>query len=121
MAAWADDIRSSQPETRPWCFADIPSPRRHVLRCPRRQEDTCTIARSETFRLELAEPSVSRAEKLTALELLVHLVGDLHQPLQCVDDNGRGGNALKVRYAGRIRKTDLHSQAFAAGTRVARP
>jgi len=39
----------------------------------------------------------------------VHFVGDLHQPLHCIDDNDRGGNGLQVRYPGRLRKTDLHS------------
>jgi hypothetical protein len=108
VAAWADDIRSSQPETRGWHFVDIPlsadtySPDRDCA------GQNCAIGRIEIFSRTLADPSVSREERLTALKFLVHFVGDLHQPLHCIDNNDHGGNTLQVRYPERVRKTDLH-------------
>src|SRR5262249_28392157 len=37
----------------------------------------------------------------------VHFMGDLHQPMHCIDDNDRGGNGVKVEFFGRY--TSLHS------------
>jgi hypothetical protein len=109
VAAWADDLRSSQPETRGWHFVDIPLSAGTYSAARDCKDDNCAIGKIEAFSRELADPSVSRAERLTALKFLVHFVGDLHQPLHCIDDNDHGGNELQVRYSGRIRKTDLHS------------
>ncbi len=44
---------------------------------------------------------------LTALALLVHFVGDVHQPLHVGRGNDRGGNSIAVNFFGEIRK--LHS------------
>jgi hypothetical protein len=109
VAAWADDIRSSQPETRGWHFVDIPLSADAYV--PERdcEGEACAIAKIEAFSRELADPTVSREQRLTALKFLVHFVGDLHQPLHCIDDNDHGGNELEVRVSGRLRKTDLHT------------
>ena len=45
-------------------------------------------------------------ERRQALRFLVHLVGDLHQPLHVGDDHDRGGNSLQVRFF--ARGTNLH-------------
>ncbi len=39
-------------------------------------------------------------ERLEALKFLVHLVGDLHQPLHCTNRGDAGGNARMVRLDG---------------------
>lgn len=109
VAAWADDIRSSQPETRGWHFVDIPRSADTYSAERDCADGTCAIAKIESFIHELADASASREQRLTALKFLVHLVGDLHQPLHCLDDNDHGGNELEVRYSGHLRKTDLHT------------
>jgi nuclease S1 len=40
-------------------------------------------------------------ERALALSWVIHLVGDLHQPLHASDRNDRGGNEFKVRYRNR--------------------
>lgn len=50
------------------------------------------------------QPKASRAE---ALRYIVHLIGDLHQPLHCADKDDAGGSQLRVYFFGRL--TDLHS------------
>ena len=37
---------------------------------------------------------------------IVHLVGDIHQPLHCTDNNDRGGNTVQVKFHGNV--TNLH-------------
>ena len=61
---------------------------------------------------------------LFALKFLLHLVGDLHQPLHCADNNDRGGNSVKVSqhvdaaYVDQA-KTDVALQLSRAGVRLA--
>jgi hypothetical protein len=69
------------------------------------------IAAIERFRQELANTSLSKGRRRFALKFLVHLVGDMHQPLHCADnDNDRGGNDVNVVWFGRSGKGfNLHS------------
>jgi hypothetical protein len=62
----------------------------------------CIVNKIEQFAAELASPSVPDDEKLLALKWLLHLVGDLHQPLHVSDDFDRGGNAKSASVAGGI-------------------
>ena len=55
----------------------------------------------------LLDLQVSREERATALAFLVHLVGDLHQPLHTGKGCDRGGNAIRVDWFGETR--NLHS------------
>jgi hypothetical protein len=57
----------------------------------------CVMHKIEQFERELRDPSTKPQERLLALKFLLHLVGDLHQPLHVGDDHDRGGNELSVR------------------------
>ena len=52
----------------------------------------CVVDKIEQFAAELGSPSTSDDEKRLALKYLLHLVGDVHQPLHASDDGDRGGN-----------------------------
>jgi hypothetical protein len=41
------------------------------------------------------------------LRFLIHLIGDIHQPLHCADDHDRGGNDVRVRLG--AAETNLHA------------
>jgi S1/P1 Nuclease len=51
-----------------------------------------------------SEKTGNRAE---ALKFIVHLIGDLHQPLHCADNNDDYGNKVKVTFNGQ--HTNLHA------------
>jgi len=53
------------------------------------------------------DPNASREEKALALKFIVHIVGDVHQPLHAGNGEDRGGNDVKVRWFGE--ETNLHS------------
>src|SRR3982751_5397933 len=53
------------------------------------------------------DPSASLADKQLALRFVVHLVGDLHQPLHVGKCCDRGGNEVKVSWFGKA--SNLHS------------
>ncbi|MCK7558317.1 S1/P1 nuclease [Chitinophaga sedimenti] len=45
---------------------------------------------------QLKNPSISKEKKVEALKWLVHLVGDLHQPLHVGRDEDQGGNKIQI-------------------------
>lgn len=55
----------------------------------------------------LSDYSQTQANRLLALKILVHLVGDMHQPMHMGHLSDLGGNRKKVKYFGR--DTNLHS------------
>jgi nuclease S1 len=69
---------------------------------------TCAVAAIERFAADL-ERGRSDASRADALRWLVHLVGDVHQPLHAGDVRDRGGNGLVVRYASRRAPTTFHA------------
>jgi len=64
----------------------------------------CVASKVEQFAAELRDPAIDRKEKILALKFLVHLVGDLHQPLHVADNDDVFGNAIKVRPASDLKK-----------------
>lgn len=116
ISSWADDWRSSHPETGPFHFVDIPlaaqayeEPRDCHYDKDMKQvaEATCVVAQIAKFVRALSDRSKPDAERLTALKYTVHLVGDIHQPFHAVDNQDKGGNGIGVVYFGQ--QTNLHA------------
>jgi len=57
--------------------------------CPR---GDCLTRQLEPFIRVLRDPHAQRAQRIEAVTVLVHLIGDLHQPLHLADNRDRGGN-----------------------------
>ncbi len=100
-AAWADDIALARPETIRWHFVNIPyaatgyDPDRDCQETPK---GDCIIKAITRFRMVLADRSVPKASRAEALKFLVHLIGDIHQPMHCIDRNDAGGSQLPVLF-----------------------
>lgn len=105
ISVWADTVRDRRSGA--WHFVNIPinagryDPARD---CPRGQ---CIVAAIDRFAAELVE-SDSGLRRADALRWIVHLVGDVHQPLHAGDRLDRGGNDLPVRVPGRRQPSSLH-------------
>ena len=69
--------------------------------------DACVVDKIAQFTGELADPAVTEKERLLALKFLMHLVGDIHQPLHASDDHDHEGNGKSVHY-GSIKTGSLH-------------
>lgn len=105
VAGWADDIRRDRPETAPWHYVDIPLDRAEydpARDCTKPRNGDCIIGALERFQRVLRDPRRSRADRTDALRFVVHLVGDLHQPLHSADNRDRGGNDVKVVFFGEV-------------------
>ncbi|MDB2571323.1 S1/P1 nuclease [Polaribacter sp.] len=55
----------------------------------------------------LKDPMSKESDKVFYLKMLVHFVGDLHQPMHIGQKEDRGGNRIKVQWFGQ--GTNLHS------------
>ncbi len=127
-ATWADRFRDADRggsgvhyrATREWHFVDIELKDRDLdAACDAHPPlpggtyasagpaHACLIDKIEQFRRELATPGLPQSERLAALQFLLHLIGDLHQPLHASDDHDRGGNDKRVESAG-YRAGNLH-------------
>ncbi len=55
----------------------------------------------------LSNPATTKPEAQLALKILIHVVGDMHQPMHMGHATDLGGNRTKVKFFGR--DTNLHS------------
>ncbi|GBQ91400.1 nuclease S1 [Gluconacetobacter johannae DSM 13595] len=117
VASWPDTIghiphdKGGAPETLPWHYVDIDvdTPAYAAADCPDRN---CVVERLPELARVLGDTHAPRAKRLAALKWVVHLVGDIHQPLHAAErDHDKGGNMVKVSYYGDTRNghLNLHS------------
>ena len=93
-STWADEVKTDT-STGNWHFLNLTlqdSRSNMAERCP---DDDCATARIRLFaaQLKAADPDADSAwSDQDALRFLIHLVGDLHQPLHAISDADLGGN-----------------------------
>ncbi len=112
VASWADALRNTDParfrQTSPWHYVNFPlgecdyQPERD---CPNGQ---CVVAQIDHQRAILGDRKQPLAARRDALKFLVHLVGDVHQPLHAGNRPDKGGNGFQVSL-----RTDLKPEAYA--------
>ena len=108
---WADCIKplgDRYSYASPWHYqnVDICKPFELKEAC---KDGNCVSAQIERTARLLADRTVPERERLTALAFLVHLVGDLHNPMHAGDRGDRGGNDVKANYGLIGGRTNLHS------------
>lgn len=115
-AAWADAWREYEESTASWHYVNLeldgPSLDRACHRSAPRGPTSCVVDRIGFFADELADPTTPTMGQHYALRMILHLVGDIHQPLHASDNHDRGGNCetvMSVGADGRSRPTSLHS------------
>ena len=100
-STYADEMRSDpdpfwQKVSPPYHYVTIPKGKHyHDVGAPE-QGDAVTAL--EQYTLTLQNPKASREDKQLALRFVVHIIGDLHQPLHAGNGTDRGGNDVKVRF-----------------------
>jgi hypothetical protein len=127
-STWADKYRDSDRDgdrrrylgTRDWHFVDLEITGLDVSpACYGRRPlaagvpasvgpaEDCIIDKIDQFYTELENPATPPAERRVALQFLLHLVGDLNQPLHASDDHDQGGNRKLVSAEG-MELNNLH-------------
>jgi len=105
-STWADDIKTQRPQTKPVHFVNIPLEATSYDPASQCGTGHCIIAELERDRQALMDSGSTDIERAEALRFLIHLIGDLHQPLHVADDHDRGGNDRNVMLRGEW--LDLH-------------
>ena len=98
-ATWADDYRDTDPGTASWHFINFPrsigaDTAAYKKYCPNGQCIVDAIVAQFQTLTTAADPK----RRANALRFLLHLVGDIHQPLHAITNGDRGGNCLPVTY-----------------------
>jgi hypothetical protein len=91
------NIEIDAPDLDAACYGHPPSPAGAASSGP---AEDCILDKIDEFRRELEAPATTPDERRLALQFLLHLVGDLHQPLHVTDHHDRGGNGVRVHGAG---------------------
>jgi hypothetical protein len=101
VSTWADDIRVQRPETGPWHFIDLPLGTTTVdpKYCP--PPNGCVITAIQRQAQILRNPNAPPEARSLALLFLIHLLGDIHQPLHDTTNNDRGANCLPIAFFGK--------------------
>jgi hypothetical protein len=98
-STWADDERSVKPDTGPWHFIDIPrgAPKGDLAQyCP---PSTGCVLSALAAQVRILRDSTATAQaRADALRFVIHLVGDIHQPLHDTTNDDMGGNCVPVTF-----------------------
>lgn len=113
-AIWADVLRDKSPEARSattfWhtvrmrpdnpdlaaaCFSHTPLPEGYpASHGPR---ENCSVDKIAQFAAELKNPETSPHEKLVAVQFLLNLMGDLHDPMLAIEHGDHGGECTALQ------------------------
>lgn len=102
---WADQMRSDPAyrHTAPWHYVNFEGDRYEDAE---KNPGGDVIEAVGRFIAILRDPAATRESKQVALRFLVHMVGDIHQPLHIGRADDRGGNSVEVTWHGE--PTNLH-------------
>src|SRR5689334_22074789 len=106
-ANWPDEMRSApgqfwQKTATPWHYVTL-----NGIIYDHAPPEGDALQALDHFRTVLQDPNASLSAKQEALRFIVHLVGDLHQPLHVGKCCDKGGNDIKVSWFGKA--TNLHA------------
>ena len=114
IASWADDYKfePAGKDTPSWHFVNIPDDQ-PAYNQPRDCNKGCAVTAIDQSKGTLENCAATPDSRRLALKMLVHLVGDVHQPLHATDrtdaytrKDDRGGNDIPVTFFGKA--SNLH-------------
>jgi hypothetical protein len=107
LSTWPDEIRSDPKMgyTTPWHYVSIPNGKSYFDQ--KRNKEGDLVEALYRFEDTLRDPKETKEHKLDALRFLIHMTGDLHQPLHVGLAEDRGGNSIRVKWF--KSETNLHT------------
>ncbi len=104
VATWADEVRRAP--TAPLHYVNLPDNDCNYDRRRDCKNGNCVVEAINEH-VAVLKSKASDAQRLVALKYVIHLVGDIHQPLHVGLAADKGGNLFQVRAFGR--GTNLHA------------
>jgi hypothetical protein len=107
ISTFADEIKSDKKydKYKPWHYVNFQEGETYATSDKNPKGDL--VVGIEKCKQVISDPNASKEDKIFYLKMLVHLVGDLHQPLHIGRAEDRGGNSIKVEWF--WKGTNLHS------------
>jgi hypothetical protein len=109
-STWADFIKSDTAYRylNTWHYIDFPNGLTYDQMKAELKKDTAKDAYTAINFLvkELKKKNLSQDKKRMYLRLLIHIIGDVHQPLHVSPEGDQGGNDIKVQWFGQA--SNLH-------------
>lgn len=97
VASWADEIKGTPvgDQDKPWHFNDVPvcGPVDHNTYCP---SGNCASTQIDRLVGVVKDSNATERDRNEAFKWIVHLIGDIHQPLHAADRGDGGGNSAKA-------------------------
>lgn len=106
VSTWMDEIKSDNSfrYMSPWHYATIPEGKTYQEAGTPEEGDVIWAINKSIA--ELKEGGLSPEQEEINVKVLVHLIGDLHQPLHVGNGTDRGGNDVRVTWFGQ--NSNLH-------------
>ncbi|WP_394750420.1 S1/P1 nuclease [Spongiimicrobium salis] len=106
VSTFADEIKADRSYSHfsPWHYVNFPADKKYTDVSPSPKGDLITGIRKCIAIIK--DKNSSDADKNFYLKMLVHLVGDLHQPLHAGQAEDKGGNDIQLQWFGE--GTNLH-------------
>ena len=106
VSTWMDDIKSdtSFNHTHDWHWVTIPDGQKYEQTTKNPNGDL--LSKIEELTAALKDKNLPLEKQQQNLKMLVHLIGDLHQPLHVGGGDDQGGNKVKVDWFGK--SSNLH-------------
>ena len=118
VSTWADELRADPQfkETAPWHYLNVATGLDFAAFVAQLNDPALAAPAAPTnaytallqARRDLKDPKKTTDEKRVALKFLIHLVGDVHQPLHVGHADDKGGNSIVVNWRAKD-DTNLHS------------
>lgn len=112
-STWMDEqrdrLKKDVPGSGKWHYDDRPvcgGPAPKTDYCP---DGDCASEQADRLQSVLANPDSPVEARRQAVLMLVHIVGDIHQPLHAGENHDQGGNQVRVMLAGPLFPTNLHA------------
>jgi S1/P1 Nuclease. len=98
VSTWMDEIKSDSTfdYTSDWHWVTIPDGMTYDQ--SEKNPNGDVIATLERLIAELKSGKLSKDQEVQHIKMVVHLIGDIHQPLHVGGGNDRGGNDVKVMW-----------------------
>jgi hypothetical protein len=106
-STWPDEVAPTIPDMNPYHFINFPNDANKYDRQRDCRNRNCIIEALAWYERVLTSEDAPFNERRIALRFIVHLVGDVHQPLHAGFRTDRGGNTVIVVFKGQ--NNSLHS------------
>lgn len=105
-STYADEIKADRrySEFDPWHYVNFPADKKYT-EVPHSPEGDVVAGIQKCIAI-VKDKETSKEDRVFYLKMLIHLVGDLHQPMHVGREEDKGGNDIQLEWFGR--GTNLH-------------